>query len=112
MDNYVTTSEDTIYVEWNKLDDVGNDLVNYAENDIKSQIERIQDLRKQVNWEGADAESSLQGFDEFMVEMQKVTQGVSQYGKFLKGVAGSYKNTSNNIKNKFENEVYQRNGAE
>ncbi len=99
------------YVEWNQLDGIGDDLINYSTTDIQNQIEKIQNLRKQVNWEGADAESSLKGFDEFMTEMGKVTQGVKQYGQFLKGVAGSYKDTSHKIQDKFETEIYQRKDA-
>lgn len=100
------------YVEWNKLSDIGNDLITYSDTDIKNQIEKIQNLRSQVTWEGADAESSLKGFDEFMTEMQKVSQGVKQYGQFLNGVAGSYKDTSNKIQTTFETEVYQKRGVE
>ena len=102
---------DSTYVEWNKLSDKGNELVAYSEKDIKNQIEKIQELRKQVTWEGADAEASLQGFDEFMGEMQKLSVGLSRYGKFLNGAAESYKDTSNKIKNKFENDIYKREAA-
>ena len=98
----------TTMVKWDELEATGQDLVKYATTDIKNQIEKIQELRKQVTWEGADAESSLKGFDEFMVEMQKLSQGLSKYGGFLCAAANQYKDTSNNIKNKFENEIYQR----
>ena len=46
-----------------------------------------------------------------MTEMQKVSQGIKQYGQFLNGVAGSYKDTSNKIQDKFETEIYQRKDA-
>jgi uncharacterized protein YukE len=105
--NYNVSNSDTTMVKWDELYSAGQDLANYSENDIKNQIEKIQELRKQVNWEGADAESSLKGFDEFMTEMQKLSQGLAKYGKFLQAAAGQYKDTSNKIKDKFENEVYQ-----
>ena len=78
------TENTNTYVEWNKLNSIGEDLINYSTTDIQNQIDKIQNLRKKVNWEGADAESSLKGFDEFMTEMGKVTQGIKQYGQFLK----------------------------
>ena len=108
VDGSASAPGESTFVKWNELDSIGQDLINYAENDIKGQIEKIQELRKQVNWEGADAESSLKGFDEFMGEMQKLTAGLSKYGTFLTKAAVSYKDTSNKIKNTFENDVYKR----
>ena len=101
-------NNESTLVKWNELESTGQDLMTYSENDIKNQIEKIQALRKQVNWEGADAEASLKGFDEFMDEMQKLSQGLSKYGMFLTKAANSYRETSNNIKNTFENDIYKR----
>lgn len=90
------------YVDWNKLSELGIDLTSYAENDITNQINKILDLKNQVNWEGADAESSMQGFETFMTEMQKLALAIKQYGLFLSGVSEKYKGTSDKIRNEFE----------
>ncbi len=95
------------YVDWDKLDELGLELTGYAENDIANQINKILELKNQVNWEGADAESSMQGFTNFMNEMQKLALATKQYGQFSRGVAEKYKGTSNTIKNTFETQVYQ-----
>lgn len=97
------------YVEWNKVDELGTELITYSENDLTDQINRILELKNQVTWEGADADSSMQGFTTFMNEMQKLALATKQYGLFLRGVAEKYKGTSETIKNTFENEVYNTN---
>ena len=104
--------DEKTYVEWNQLNDVGEDLVNYAEKDIADQIAKTRELRNQITWEGEDADEVLKGYDEFMEEMEKVTEGVKNYGKFLSSVSESYKNTSNNIRDTFKNEVFQKKGSE
>lgn len=95
------------YVDWNKLDELGVELTGYAENDITNQINKILELKNQVNWEGADADASMKGFADFMDEMQKLALGVKQYGQFSRGVAEKYKGTSNRIRNAIE-EVYMK----
>ena len=95
------------YVDWNKLDELGTELVSYAENDITNQINLIMELKNQVTWEGSDAESSMQGFVKFMTDMQKMAQATKQYGLFLRGVSEKYKQTSNKIRNTFETEIYK-----
>jgi len=95
------------YVEWDKVNEVGEELVAYSENDILNQIKLINDLKNQANWEGADADASMAGFTKFMNDMEKLSEAIKRYGQFLEGVASKYRSTSNSIKNIFENEVYR-----
>ena len=97
-------------MRWDETEQYGTDIKNYAQNDIKGQLELIKSLRSQVNWEGAEAEASLKGYDEFLDEMQKLVTGFTKYGNFLCDTAATYKNTSSKIKNTFENEVYVKRG--
>jgi len=95
------------YVEWDKVNETGEELISYSENEILNQIKLINDLKKQATWEGADADTSMQGFTQFMTDMEKLSEAIKRYGQFLTGVAAKYKSTSNSIKNIFENEIYR-----
>lgn len=97
------------FIDWNKVDELGQDLINYAENDLKNQIEGILQLKNNITWEGADADTAMQGFTGFMQNMQKLNLGTKQYGMFLKGVSEKYKTTTNEVKNTFEEELMASN---
>ena len=99
---------DVINVNWSSLEEAGQSIIDFAENNIKNKLDEIQELRKQVNWEGSEAEAAFAGYDEFMEEMRKIYIGISQYGKFLLAAAGKYQDTSSKLTNTFETEVYQR----
>ena len=95
-------------VKWGPLQDSGDRLINYADNDIRGQLNKIKSLRSRVTWEGADGEASLQGFDNFLDEMQKLADAIRKYGQFLGATAQEYQHTSGTIQNTFENQIYQR----
>lgn len=92
-------------VDWSKLDELGNELILYADNDLTNQVNLIMDLRKSVVWEGNDAEEVMNEFLAMMTQVQKLVLATKKYGLFLKGVADKYKQTNNNIRNVFESDV-------
>ena len=75
------------YVEWDRVNETGEELISYSENEILNQIKLINDLKKQANWEGADADASMAGFTNFMTDMEKLSEAIKRYGQFLIGVA-------------------------
>ena len=87
--------------------DLGEKLSSYENKDIREQIQKMRELRKKVTWEGSDADVSLQGYDEFVNEMEKLAQGVDRYGEFLKHASDEYKQTRTAIKNEF-NDIYHK----
>ena len=92
-------------VDWNKLDELGNELVMYADNDLTNQINLILNLKNSVVWEGNDADEVLSEFTNLMAQVQKMVLATKQYGLFLKGVADKYKLTNNKVRSSFASDV-------
>ena len=95
-------------VNWNPLAEQAADIRNYANQDITNQLQKIKSLRAKCTWEGAAGEESLQGFDSFMNEMEKLPTALDKFGNFLDKVAGTYAETSNAVRNTFNNQVYNQ----
>lgn len=92
-------------VDWNKIDELGSELILYADNELTNQVNVIMDLKNSVVWEGAAADEVLKEFMTMISKIQKMILATKKYGLFLKGVADKYKQANNNIRNAFDMDV-------
>ena len=88
-------------VEWLQLDQIGTEIVNYADKEIAEQLKTLLDLKSKVNWEGADSDAVMKEFSGLVKELEVLVAANKQYGGFLRGVAEQYKQTSGKIQNSF-----------
>ncbi|MBO5375509.1 MAG: hypothetical protein J6A52_01500 [Bacilli bacterium] len=92
-------------VDWNKLDELGNELIMYADFDLTNQVNLIMNLKNSATWEGDTAVEVMQEFTNLMQQVQKMILATKKYGLFLKNVADKYKQTNNKVRNTFEADV-------
>ena len=92
-------------VDWNKLDELDNELIMYADFDLTNQVNLIMNLKNSATWEGDTAVEVMQEFTNLMQQVQKMILATKKYGLFLKNVADKYKQTNNKVRNTFEADV-------
>lgn len=92
-------------VDWNKLDELGNELIMYADFDLTNQVNLIMNLKNSATWEGDTAVEVMQEFTNLMKQVQNMILATKKYGLFLKNVADKYKQTNNKVRNSFEADV-------
>lgn len=92
-------------VDWNKLDELGNELIMYADYDLTNQVNLIMSLKNSATWEGDTATEVMQEFTNLMQQVQNMILATKKYGLFLKNIADKYKQTNNKVRNSFEADV-------
>ena len=92
-------------VDWNKLDELGNELIMYADFDLTNQVNLIMNLKNSATWECDTAVEVMKEFTNLMQKVQKMILATKKYGLFLKNVADKYKQKYNKVRNTFEADV-------
>jgi len=89
-------------VNWTRCDEEGAAIITYSEQEISNQLNKILELKKKVDWEGADSDAAMKEYTSFLNQLQVIADATKQYGGFMKAVGEKYRQTSGRIQNSFD----------
>ena len=89
---------------------IGDDIINYEmelnkiiDDSIKSKIEIMNNLLKNINWEGDGKDAFASKYNNAIFEIKKIPNALKLYTSFLDRTMNNYENLMKEIKISYDN---------
>ena len=96
-----------------ELAESGNELVNYAKNDINNKIDELKNLAKSIDWSGPAHDKFIINFNEKLEIVQNLNNKLVLLGEFLTHAHDSYNEANKKVVlswEKYLDEMGNKNG--
>ena len=80
------------YVNMGKLDELGDEILTLAEQNIRGKIDQIINLKDKYEWIGKGSDAYFTKYKEIMTTLYDYSDMVEIFGYFLKYVSEDYSN--------------------
>ena len=99
------------FVNMGELDELGNSIQTYAENEIRGEIDRLLSLENKYVWVGKAKEAYFNKYRELITKLYSYSDMIEKFGYFLRYVSEDYSNTRDKSNAMLKNYIDEQSGG-